>query len=162
MYLFIPIAVIASLASAMPHFFLPLIAIPYAPAKVLEFKDHPQSFTKASIEVSVDSNSNKTNLKARDDPPRGCGTAIDNVRNGETLVGDGECHYMRFDIDRMHVGAGCDCVTFESSKCGASEPKYWSSWIRGPSTIGKLPTWGSHWYACSDDRAFGKVCKLLR
>jgi hypothetical protein len=61
------------------------------------------------------------------------------------------------DIDRMHVGDGCDCVTFESPACGASEPKHWSSWIRGPTTDGKLPTWGSHWYACSDDRAFGKV-----
>jgi hypothetical protein len=164
MYLLPPVFLIISLASAIPTlvFYRPL-GLPSLGTTIKEIKNQHGDTIYISTGSSYSTNSTRASLEARKAPPkadpsRGCGTAIDNVRKEETLIGDGECHYLLSDIDRMHVGEGCDCVTFESSKCGASEPKDWSSWIRGPSTDGKLPTWGTHWYACSDDRAFGKVC----
>jgi hypothetical protein len=169
MHLLFLVASFIALASAVPA--VPMFPFPYrrplevhplhAPVKKVE-NQHEKAILNSPGCTTTLSNSTEPSLAARKappktDPPRGCGIAIDNVRKKETLIGDGECHYLLMDIDHMHVGDGCDCVTFESSLCGASEPKYWSSWIRGPSTDGKLPTWGSHWYACSDDRAFGKV-----
>jgi hypothetical protein len=156
MYLFLLFAVnFASLAFANPLYFkLPLI---YYRNASNESSIYPTNLVLRGNVINKDPPGPTI---PRELLPRGCGTVMGYIKNyGEVLIGDGECHETGYDIDVMHVGGGCDCVTFDSVRCGVSEPKHWTSWIRGPTgnKPGKLPYHGSLWYACSDDREFGKV-----